>query len=338
MLWRCGPPLLTFAIALAACSSPSTLTGTGAQGTGGSGAGGSGTGGHGGTSTTADGGPDASDAADADTPPDASDAGPDADAPPADTLGSNRDRLLGTYFDYLKANPGTTQSNGLSGGNVSSVCELWQKLDPSSQATFLTLTARMQGSTLGADGSSMLWHIQKLYRVSGGQGATASDPGSCGGGEYNRMIMSMDPELHAAELAANTHKGAVQGNGKYDISDIPSGGYWRDSHDLAGPHGPFDRSDETNDGAPRGQTQFFADPASGAANAPLGRLDLTSLVDPYAIEFDQDYDCVHASNPLCSYITYGPLCFPEASALGTELYQKTYGAFDPGWVPSGCGP
>jgi hypothetical protein len=260
----------------------------------------------------------------------------EAGAPVVDTIDGNRNRLLCTYLAYLQANPSETQSNGLSGSNVSSVSDLWQKLDPSSQAVFLTLTARMQGSILGDDGSSMLSHITKVYRITGGQGATAQSPGSCGGGEYNRMIMSMDAHLHASQLAANQHKGAIQGNSKYDIADIPPTSFWRDSHDLGGPHPPFDLSDETNQGAPRGQTQYFSDPSSKAATSPLGRMDLTTLVDPYAIEMDQDYDCVHNSNPICSYVTYGPLCLPMASALGTDIYQTSYGSFGAGWKPTGC--
>jgi hypothetical protein len=252
----------------------------------------------------------------------------------ADTLDANRNRLLKTYLEYLKQNPTQTQSNGLSGSNVSSACDLWQKLDPSSQAVFLTLTARMQGSILGQDGTSMLSHVTRVYRISGGQGATATAPGSCGGGEYNRMIMSMDPELQAAQLAANQHQGARQPNGKYDIADIPSSSYWRNSHDVGGPHSPFDLSDETNQGAPRGQTQYFSDPTSALAHSPLGRMDLTTLVDPYALEMDQDYDCVHNSNPLCTYVTYGPLCAPETSLLGTAVYTKSYGSFDPGFSPT----
>jgi hypothetical protein len=253
-----------------------------------------------------------------------------------DTLVSNRDRLLGTYLDYLEANPAETQTNGLSGSSVTDVCGLWTKLDPSSQDVFLTLTARMQGSILGIDGSSMLWHVTKLYRIAGGQGATATDPGSCGGSEYNRMIMSMDAELQAAQLAANQHQGAKQSNGKRDISDVVSSSYWRDSHDLGGPHGPFDISDETNGGAPRGQTQYFQDPTSTLANSPLGRQDLTTLVDPYALEMDQDYDCVHNSNPLCSYTTYGKFCLPQSTMLGVDVYTKSYGSYGAGYVPTGC--
>ena len=245
--------------------------------------------------------------------------------------------MLGTYLDYLEAFVTTPQTNGLSGSNVSTVCDLWSALDPSSQDVFLTLTRRLQGSILGADGSSMLWHVTKVYRIVGGQDATATDPGSCGGGEYNRMIMSMDAELHASQLAANANQGAMQANGQYDIADAPTQGtYWRDSHDAGGTHAPFDTSDETDQGAPRGQTQYFADPSSSLANAPLARQDLETLVDPYALEMDQDYDCVHSSNPLCSYVTYGTFCFPEQSMLGTDLFASRYGDFEPNWTPSGC--
>lgn len=249
----------------------------------------------------------------------------------ADTLDGNRDRLLATYVAWLHAHP-AMQSNGLD-GSVAGVCALWQKLDPSSRDVYLTLTARLQGSTLKSDGKSMLSHVVSLYRVSGGQGATATSAGSCGGGEYNRMIMSMDATLQTTLVAANDNKGAG-----VDIADIPGGSnrYWRDSHDLGGPHAPFDLSDETENGAPRGQVQYFRDPSSPIASQPLGRMDLTTLVDPRALEMDQDYDCPHNSNPSCSYVTYGPLCAPRPSMVGIDLYQQSYGTVEPSWKPSGC--
>ena len=252
-----------------------------------------------------------------------------------DTLDANRNRLLQTYYEYLKANAQTPQTNGLS-STVTSALDVWQKLDPSSQGVFLTLTARMQGSILGKDGTSMLSHVTKLYRCVGGQGATSSDPGSCGGGEYNRMIMSMDAELHDAQLAANQHQGALQSNSEYDIGDVVSTSYWRDSHDVGGPHAPFDLSDETNGGAPRGQTQYFQDPTGAAAKSPLNRQDLTTLVDPYALEMDQDYDCAHNSNPLCEYTFYGAACIPETTEVGTQIYTDTYGSYGASYVPVSC--
>ena len=248
------------------------------------------------------------------------------------TLDGDRDRLLASYLAWLQAEPDTQQSNGLLGRNLHSVCDLWNGLDPSSRDVFLTITHRLYGSVLRSDGSHMLDHIEKLYRVIGGEGATATSAGSCGGGEYNRMIMHMDAELHDTQVAANTDQGAAP----YDIADVVPTSYWRNSHDLGGPHAPFDLSDETNSGAPRGQTQYFKDPSSTVANSPLGRMDLTTLVDPYALEMDQDYDCTHNSNPACDYTLYGPLCAPETTQPGTAIYTQNYGAFEPAWTPTGC--
>jgi len=245
------------------------------------------------------------------------------------TLTGNRDRLLADYAAFLKT-VSIPQSNGL-GNTVHSACDVWAGLVPSSRDVFLTITHRLYGSVL-ADTTRMLDHVTHVYRIVGGENATASDPGSCGGGEFNRMIMQEDPNLHAKQVLANSHQGAQP----YDITDVIAGGYWRDSHDVGGPHAPFDLSDETNDGAPRGQTQYFKDPASAVANAPLGRQDLMTLVDPYALEMDQDYDCTHNSNPACDYIFYGTACAPAADLLGTQIYSGKYGDFAPGYVPTGC--
>ena len=263
--------------------------------------------------------------------------GSDLATVPVDTLDGNRDRLLATYLAYLHAHPGA-QSNGLDGAALGSVCQLWSALPPSDRDVFLTLTARMQGSTPKSDKSSMLAHVVRVYRVVGGQSATVTDPGSCGGGEYNRMIMSMDATLHAALVAANANKGAAGTSGTFDLADVPadSSRFWRDSHDIGGPHAPFDLSDETQDGAPRGQVQYFRDPTASTANAPLGRMDLTTLVDPLALEMDQDYDCFHNSNPSCAYTLYGPACAPESSQDGTAIYTAGYGDFEPTWKPTGC--
>jgi hypothetical protein len=254
-----------------------------------------------------------------------------------DTLAANRDRLLTTYLAYLKATPGA-QSNGLDGAKLAGVCDLWRALVPAAQGVYLTLTARMQGSTLSTDGSSMLLHVVKVYRIAPGDGATKTDPGMCGGGEGNRIIVSMDMPLHESLIAANTNKGQANDAGKPDIADIQIGAnsFWRDSHDLGGAHAPFDLSDETDNGAPRGQVQYFKDVTSAAATAPLGRTDLMTLVDPHALEMDQDYDCPHNSNPLCAYTTYGALCFPGASKLGIAIYTETYGDYDPSWQPVDC--
>jgi len=253
----------------------------------------------------------------------------DAAIPADHSLTGERDRLLASYLAWLQANP-TPQSNGLA-GSLHTVCELWSALQPSGKSVFLTITHRLYGSKL-ADATTMLEHVTKLYRVVGGQDASATADGSCGGGEYNRMIMQEDAALLAAQLAANAHQGAQP----YDIADVITTSAWRDSHDVGGPHAPFDKSDETNAGAPRGQTQYFANPASAAATAPLGRMDLMTLVDPYALEMDEDYDCTHNSNPACSYIFYGPACAPETNEPGTQIYTGNYGDFAASYVPTGC--
>jgi hypothetical protein len=255
------------------------------------------------------------------------DAAPSPDAGFAATLDGNRDRLIRSYYARLETIPTVTETNGLTGAQLADVCALWSALDPSSREVFLTITHRLDGAMM-TDGTHALDHVRRLYRVNGGQGATTSDPGSCGGGEYNRVITSMDAALHDAFVTAN--------GGTHVLGDIPSSGYWRDSHDLGGPHAPFDLSDETNDGAPRGQVQYFKDPSSTAANTALGRNDIETVIDPYALEMDQDYDCFHNSNPGCPYTLYGPACAPMTSEDGTAIYTADYGDFEPAWKPSGC--
>ena len=245
-----------------------------------------------------------------------------------DTLDGNRNRLLATYLAYLQSVPDTQMTNGLVGRDLHTTCDVWTALQPSARDVFLTLTHRLYGSKL-ADGTDALALVTRIYRIAPGTGATATDAGSCGG-EGNRMIMSMDSRLHAAQLAASTRQGAQP----YDLTDITT--FWRDSHDLGGRHAPFDLSDETDDGAPRGQTQYFKDPASPLANTALGRPDITNVVDPYALEMDQDYDCTHNSNPDCSYTLYGALCAPAATKLGTAIYAGNYGDFISSWTPAGC--
>ena len=155
-------------------------------------------------------------------------------------------------YAYIEQDPNSAQTNGLIGRDLHCV-RVWTALQPSARDVFLTLTHRLYGSKL-ADGTDALSLVTKMYRIAPGTGATATDAGSCGGAG-NRMIMSMDPMLHAAQIAAITHQGAQPTTSP--TSDVLAR--------LARPrrsHAPFDLSDETNDGAPRGQTQYFGDPAS----------------------------------------------------------------------------
>lgn len=75
---------------------------------------------------------------------------------------------------------------------------------------------------------------------------------------------------------------------------------------------------------------------SAAAKSALGRMELTTLIDPNAIEIDQDYDCLHNSNPVCDYTTYGANCLPGPSKTGATLYTEKYGNIAPTWQPASC--
>lgn len=80
------------------------------------------------------------------------DAAPVDGGAPRAAIDLARDRLLATYLARLEAMPDVTQSNGLRGVDVEDVCALWGAMPPSSQSVFLTITARLGGSHLGADG------------------------------------------------------------------------------------------------------------------------------------------------------------------------------------------
>src|SRR3954470_18245831 len=90
--------------------------------------------------------------------PAGADSATDSPAPAA----KPRDRLLGTYPDWLKQHPGAT-TNGVDGAQLTDVCSLWTRLQPAAKAVFVTLTARMEGSHLARDGSTILDHVTKLY-------------------------------------------------------------------------------------------------------------------------------------------------------------------------------
>lgn len=263
--------------------------------------------------------------------PSSTDASPIVDGPTT-TATPDRDRLLETYLAHLQAHPGVN-TNGLDGASLTSVCQLWAELTPSAQSVFLTITARLERSILEVDASTMLARSTRLYRIAGGDGSTPTSPGQCGG-SGNRLVLAIDPTLHTTLKTVNSTQGTVAG--KHVISDAAASSFWRDSHDRGGPHAPFDQSDETEGGAPRGQVHYFTDPTTAPATSPLGIEDLATIVEPFAFEIDQDYDCVHASNPLCSYTLYGPLCAPRASKLGVDMFTDAYGAVDLTWRPAGC--
>jgi len=138
------------------------------------------------------------------------------------SLTDGRERLLADY----------------AGRRGQSAAAMWPQLTAAQQGVFLTLTHRLSLSVL-PDGSNALDQLDAVYSIRG------QDGGSCGGGEYNRMFFSLTPALYDAFVNRS-------------LDDVWGGRSWKPSGDIAGPHGPFDASNETEYGSPRGQVHFFS--------------------------------------------------------------------------------
>lgn len=214
------------------------------------------------------------------------------------TLAAHRDRLLAT----LDGSP----------------CASWAAFDESRRAVFLTLTHRLFIART-PDGLPALAHITRVYVVLGG----GSSGETCGGAENNRLFLAMDAYLH--DLMVRTW------NRTDELVEDGGGSHFVHTRDLAGPHDPFDASIETDIGLsctlliedgdsrpPTLQAHFFVE-----APTAVMRGDGISLpADPFMLEIDHDYDCLHRSNPTCSDFD--------------EKYRDNYGDFMCEWVPEGC--
>jgi hypothetical protein len=167
----------------------------------------------------------------------------------------------------------------------------------------------------------MLEHMTDLHLVLGG----GDDGTACGGGENNRLFLSMDTYLW--QLMVDTW------NDAHAVGD-GGGTQWKHTGDLAGPHDPFDASAETDAGLrcalivelpesrpPTAQGHFFLE---GSA-VPVERGPGIQLeTDPYMFEIDHDFDCLHQSNPVCPGRGFD------------AAYADHYGDFECDWVPAGC--
>lgn len=239
--------------------------------------------------------PDAG-AADAAIPLDAAaDAAVDGDA-----LGAHRDRLIATLGEP---------------------CAVWSGLDASARAVFLTITHRLFRSST-PDGQPMLAHVARVYLVLGG----GRDGSECGGAENNRLFLQMDDYLWARMVETWDGAGAI---------DDGAGATWIRTRDLAGPHDPFDASNETDTGLrcaallfetsdsrpPTAQAHFFLDGSASPVERGSG-ISLPS--DPRMLEIDLDFDCIHRSNPTCSDFE--------------DRYRRSWGDFGCEWTPSACAP
>ncbi len=207
-------------------------------------------------------------------------------------------------------------------------CTAWrERLDRSQQTVFLTITHRLTTSRLAPvsvppyvfyyplaeayvpDNRTPLDHINAVYAIAGGHGPVPGPGvGSCGGGDNNRLFMSMDYQLWLAFSLA--HATTDDAGDPGPLLDPWNNRSWQESSDLLGPHDPFNVSNETSYGSPRGQVHFWAArinsqgtgyvfPLEPASPGQVWRRGVEGVSDPYLIEMDQDYNFWHDSNPLC---------------------------------------
>jgi len=235
------------------------------------------------------------------------------------TLKSNRNRL---FADWAARN-----------GQSANVCQAWQNLSCAAKGAFITLTHRLQISVL-PDGKAPLDHVDALYAING-------DPdGDCHGGDDNRLFASMDDYLWEAMAYANI--------GYVTTVDTFGNPDWQTSSDPLGPHDPFDASNETAYGHPRGQVHFWI--TDDGFYVPVYRNGVNGIIDANMLEFDQDYDWNHPSSTECSYDTGGcDQCQAGtgkagfSSGPGRMIYARQHpfisGMVDApnyDWAPAGC--
>lgn len=218
-----------------------------------------------------------------------------SDAPTDEVLAVHRDRLIATLGEP---------------------CATWAAMDDSQRAVFTTITHRLFTSR-APDGSTLLAHVTRIYVVLGG----GSSGTTCGGADNNRVFVATDAMLHGWLVETWNDGTPLADDGEST---------WIHTRDAAGPHDPFDASVETDTGLrctlifedgdsrpPTAQAHFF----EGAPVAFM-RGDASLPSDPFMLEIDQDYNCVHDSNPTCRDFL--------------DRYRTNHGDFECAWVPSGC--
>lgn len=259
-------------------------------------------------------------------------AGPDGGGADADASGDDVVRAEDAVStDVAVADAGAADAGraalGLDGerdrliATLGEPCEVWRGFDRSRRAVFLTISHRLFVGR-APDGSTMLSHVTRLYRVLGG----GSSGTTCGGSENNRVFMQIDDALWGWLGQA--------WSGMRPLTDGAGSG-WVRSRDIAGPHSPFTASDETESGLrcvivfetgesrpPTGQVHFFR---RNEDAEPVRRGSGISLpADPRMLEMDLDFNCVHDSNPTCGDFV--------------SRYVRNHGDFGCGYVPTTCTP
>jgi len=251
----------------------------------------------------------------------------------------NDERYRGRFTDTpysrsLDANRNRLFANWAALHGQSDLCQAWQSQTCGAKGVFLTLTHRLQVSVLEDYSTTPLDHVSGMYAMLGDDW----DGNHCGGDD-NRIFVSMDPYLRTAMINASSRSTTWDQNGNK---------YWTPSNDLAGPHSPFDASNMTSYGHPRGQMHFWG--SGSGAWTPVYSTGVNGVIDPNIMEIDQDYDWNHPSATECSYDTAGcDTCqsgYNQAgfsSGPGRMIYARQhpylYGSFagpDYEWAPTGC--
>lgn len=235
------------------------------------------------------------------------------------------------YTDSMDANRNRLFAEWASRQGQTDVCQAWENLNCTAKGAFLTLTHRLQVSYM-PDNKTPLDHVDGLYAIVGYDGQCH--------GDGNRLYLSMDDYLWYAMAYANV--------GYVTTLDQNGNNYWTQSNDLAGPHDPFDGSNMTSYGHPRGQMHFWL--SDYGFWTPVYRDGVPGIVDPNMLEIDQDYDWNHPSSTECTYDTdgcdtckSGPNKAGFSDGTGRMIYARQHphieGWFagpDYEWAPAGC--
>lgn len=242
--------------------------------------------------------------------------------PHSRSLDANRNRLFADW----------AARNGQSGN----LCQAWASMSCSAKGSFLTLTHRLQVSLL-PDNSTPLDHMKGCYAILG----DGLDGNHCGGDD-NRLFLSMDSYLRNYMIIANGNSNS------FVTRDQNGNNYWKPSADPFGPHDPFDASNETSYGHPRGQMHFWK--SGSGYSTPVHNIGVYGVVDIGILEIDQDYDAWHPSSTECAYDTDGcDTCKAAGDRAsfgvgpGRMIYARQHpylpGSFagpDYEWAPAGC--
>jgi hypothetical protein len=238
------------------------------------------------------------------------------------------------YSDSMDANRNRIFADWAARHGQSNVCQAWENLSCAAKGSFLTLTHRLQVSIL-PDYKTPLDHVTSCYAILGDE----EDGNHCGGDD-NRIFVSMDDYLWYMMAYANI--------GYITSIDQNNNNYWTQSSDPFGPHSPFDASNETSYGHPRGQMHFWI--SDEGFWTPVNSTGVPGIIDPNMMEIDQDYDWNHPSSTECTYDTGGCDTCKAGSykagfsnGTGRMIYARQHPHLegwaagpDYEWAPAGC--